>query len=239
MILILLCSFLTGLTGFTALSLCVMRVMIVDVAPPHGGLSLSMADQRNSMWSLFWTPPAAWALQTSIKARTRLLLQRLFWTPITSLELPTDPTPPPIPGTPQSPSKHGNPAALIACCWLFFCAIAWVILLVPETKPATVETADATASLTSARNDEDSARTLHDAEPPSLSPHDCAHTKCLARCRSTSASHKGRPQRLSPDLARIGGVPSATLAPTPCRTWLCLRGTSSTSHLMRSDFCWD
>ncbi|SPO25670.1 uncharacterized protein UTRI_03035 [Ustilago trichophora] len=147
MAILLLCSFLTGLTGFTGLFLCVMRVMIVDVAPPtRRTVALNWLISATLCGAFFGPLLAAWALQTSVKARTRLFLHRFFSTAITSLELPSAPTPPPIPGTPQSPSKHGNPAALIACCWVFFVAIVWVVLLVPETKPATVADVTTTAS---------------------------------------------------------------------------------------------
>ena len=140
MVCILLCSFLAGLTGFTGLFLCVMRVMIVDVAPPtRRTIALNWLISATLCGAFFGPVLAAWALQTSVKARTRPGLQRLFSTDVIQFELPSDPTAPPIPGTPQSPSKHGNPAALIACCWVFLLAIFWVALLVPESKPATVD----------------------------------------------------------------------------------------------------
>ncbi|KAJ9479063.1 hypothetical protein PHBOTO_002550 [Pseudozyma hubeiensis] len=141
MVVILVCSFLTGLTGFTGLFLCVMRVMIVDVASPtRRTINLNWLISATLCGAFFGPLLAAWALDTSVKARPRLVSQRFFSSAPSSsiLELPSDPTPPPIPGTPQTLSKHGNPAALVACCWVFFLAIVWVALLVPETKPSTV-----------------------------------------------------------------------------------------------------
>ncbi|SNX84433.1 uncharacterized protein MEPE_03142 [Melanopsichium pennsylvanicum] len=142
MVMILLCSFLTGLTGFSALFLCASRVMIVDVAPPtRRTVALNWLVSATLCGAFFGPLLAAWALQSSVKARARIF-SPLFDTNI--LHLPSDPTPSPIPGTPRTPSKHGNPAALIACCWLFLVAIVWVVLLVPETRPETF--ADAAAS---------------------------------------------------------------------------------------------
>uniref|UniRef100_V5GHJ9 Uncharacterized protein n=2 Tax=Kalmanozyma brasiliensis (strain GHG001) TaxID=1365824 RepID=V5GHJ9_KALBG len=172
MIFVLLCSFLTGLTGFTGLFLCVMRVMIVDVAPPtRRTVALNWLISATLCGAFFGPLLAAWALQTSRKARTHLALQDLFLTPSTGLELPTDPTSPPLPGTPQAPSKHGNPAALVACCWVFFFAIFWVTLLVPETKPApAVDAADSPASVPPTRSRDGDAHAHDDTETLSLSP---------------------------------------------------------------------
>lgn len=138
--LILVCSFLAGLTGFTALVLCVLRAMIVDVAPPtRRTLALNWLVTATLCGAFFGPLLAAWALETSVRARTRVVFQALFQPSIGTLELPSDPmTPPPIPGTPQAPSKHGNPAALVACCWVFTLAIIWTFLLVPETGPTVI-----------------------------------------------------------------------------------------------------
>ncbi|KIS69371.1 uncharacterized protein UMAG_11718 [Mycosarcoma maydis] len=155
MVVILLCSFLTGLTGFTGLFLCVMRVMIVDVAPPtRRAVALNWLISATLCGAFFGPLLAAWALDTSVKARTRLMRQHLLSVPSPSVfELPSDPTPPPIPGTPQTLSKHGNPAALVACCWVFFLAIVWVVLVVPETQPATVaESVEDSASASDVRD---------------------------------------------------------------------------------------
>ena len=138
--LILFCSFLAGLTGFTALVLCVLRAMIVDVASPtRRTLALNWLVTATLCGAFLGPLLAAWTLDTSVRARTSVAFEALFQPSIGILELPSDPmTPPPIPGTPQAPSKHGNPAALVACCWLFSLAIIWTLLLVPETKPTTI-----------------------------------------------------------------------------------------------------
>ena len=139
LVIILLSSFLTGLTGFTGLFLCVMRAMVVDVAPPtRRTIALNWLISATLCGAFFGPLIAAWALETSVKTRTRTVLQTLLNSTFTSLELPTDPTSPPVPGTPQPPSKHGNPAALAACCWVFLLAILWTVLVVPETKPLTL-----------------------------------------------------------------------------------------------------
>ena len=171
MVIILVCSFLTGLTGFTGLFLCVMRVMIVDVAPPtRRTVALNWLISATLCGAFFGPLLAAWALDTSVRSRTRHGSQMGGSTTLfTSMELPSDPTPPPIPGTPQSPSKHGNPAALVACCWVFFLAIFWVILVVPETKPLTVADAAKSSATTAPATETRETDAEHGAEPAPVS----------------------------------------------------------------------
>ncbi|TKY85824.1 hypothetical protein EX895_005365 [Sporisorium graminicola] len=171
MVIILFCSFVTGLTGFTGLFLCVVRVMIVDVAPPtRRTIALNWLVSAMMCGAFLGPLLAAWALDTSVKAHKRRDFERLFDTSHTSLELPSEPTAPPIPGTPQSPSKHGNPAALVACCWVFFLAIVWVSLLVPETKPVTVGNAAGPNQTATDAPQENDVDVQHDAEQSSMSP---------------------------------------------------------------------
>lgn len=176
MLILLLCSFLTGLTGFAGLFLCVMRVMIVDVAPPtRRTVNLNWLISATLCGAFFGPLLAAWALDTSVKHRTHAMLVQLVGAPTIRSELPSDPmTPPPIPGAPQSPSKHGNPAALVACCWVFLLAIAWTVLIVPETRPTTAEasashsTAEFTPSrANAARSAEDDGASTHGSLSPS------------------------------------------------------------------------
>ncbi|CBQ73097.1 conserved hypothetical protein [Sporisorium reilianum SRZ2] len=171
MVIILLCSFVTGLTGFTGLFLCVVRVMIVDVAPPtRRTIALNWLVSAMMCGAFLGPLLAVWALDTSVKPHKRRGMERLFTTSLTSSELPSEPTPPPIPGVPQSPSKHGNPAALVACCWVFFLAIVWVTLLLPETKPVTVANAEAPPSSASDAPQDSNADTPNAAEHASVSP---------------------------------------------------------------------
>ncbi|PWZ01914.1 hypothetical protein BCV70DRAFT_198199 [Testicularia cyperi] len=144
--LILLASFLVGLTGFAGLFLCVMRVMIVDVAPPtRRTVTLNWLISATLVGAFFGPLLAAWALENSVRVKAYsagALDAVLFGTSISSspAQLDEDSDPgltftPPIPGAPKHASKHGNPAALVACCWVFLLAIIWSILVVPETNP--------------------------------------------------------------------------------------------------------
>ena len=139
MFVLLICSFVSGLTGFAALFLCTMRVMVVDVvSPTRRTVSLNWLISATLVGGFFGPLLAAWALQTSVKPRKRPPLPHLYGEAFASFELPSDPSAPlPLPDAPQFRSKHGNPAALVACCWVFFVAISFTLLLVPETRPAT------------------------------------------------------------------------------------------------------
>lgn len=136
--LILLSSCLVGLTGFAGLFLCVLRVMIVDVAPPtRRTVTLNWLISATLLGGFFGPLLAAWALDTSVRPRTPHApgsTAVLGW--LTTLSLDTHPLPA-IPGETRHHSKHGNPAALVACCWVFLLAILWSLVMMPETSPET------------------------------------------------------------------------------------------------------